>query len=66
MFIASVSYLHLEQNLKLYGAFWLFCSINSIGFAFLYWKMPETDGKTLAEIEEYFTSLTRQSSKSGQ
>ncbi|XP_023711910.1 facilitated trehalose transporter Tret1 isoform X2 [Cryptotermes secundus] len=59
MFTASISYLHLEQNLKLYGAFWLFCFINSIGVAFLYWKMPETDGKSLAEIEEYFTSGIR-------
>lgn len=66
MFIASISYLYLEQNLKLYGAFWLFCFINSIGFAFLYWKMPETNGKSLAEIEEYFTSSIGHSSKSGQ
>ncbi|KDR09646.1 putative polyol transporter 6 [Zootermopsis nevadensis] len=56
IFTASKSYLHLEQSLELHGVFWLFCVINCVGFAFLYRKMPETEGKSLAEIEIYFSS----------
>jgi hypothetical protein len=34
----------------------LFCIINCVGLAFLYWKMPETDWISLADTEQYFTS----------
>ncbi|KAK3272285.1 hypothetical protein CYMTET_19412 [Cymbomonas tetramitiformis] len=36
------------------GAFWLYAGISMIGWLWLYWKMPETKGKSLEEIERMF------------
>jgi MFS family permease len=37
-----------------YGAFWMFGASSLIGTLFLYLFFPETKGKTLEEIEDYF------------
>ncbi|KAJ9579588.1 hypothetical protein L9F63_004773, partial [Diploptera punctata] len=57
LFIASKTYLDLELNLELYGTFLLFAVINFIGFVFVYYRMPRMEGKTLEEIEEYFSAF---------
>jgi uncharacterized BrkB/YihY/UPF0761 family membrane protein len=54
LFAASKTYLDMEQNLQLYGTFLIFTAINVLGFFFVYWRVPDTEGKTLVEIEAYF------------
>jgi hypothetical protein len=55
LFLASKTYLDIEHGLLLHGAFWLYGGINCIGFLFLYFRLLETEGKTLEEIEHHFT-----------
>jgi hypothetical protein len=45
----------MEQSLQIYGSFLIFTFINILGFLFVYWKVPNTEGKTLVEIEAYFS-----------
>mmetsp|Transcript_31116 Transcript_31116/g.81549 ORF Transcript_31116/g.81549 Transcript_31116/m.81549 type:complete len:533 (-) Transcript_31116:39-1637(-) len=42
--------------LQAYGTFWLYGGICVVGVFFVLTKTPETKGKTLEEIEEYFTT----------
>jgi facilitated trehalose transporter len=53
-FIAAKTFLSIEHGLQLYGSFWLFGVINCFCFAFLYFLLPETEGKSLEEIERLF------------
>jgi hypothetical protein len=53
-FIAAKTFLSIEHGLQLYGSFWLFGAINCFCLVFLYFLLPETEGKTLAEIERLF------------
>jgi len=53
-FIAAKTFLSIKHGLQLYGSFWLFGAINCFCFAFLYFLLPETEGKTLEEIERLF------------
>ncbi|XP_067005259.2 facilitated trehalose transporter Tret1 [Anabrus simplex] len=53
-FTASKTYLGLESSLCLYGVFWLYGAFSCVGFVFLYWVLPETEGQTLEEVEAYF------------
>jgi hypothetical protein len=55
-FIAAKTFLSIEDGLQLHGSFWLFGAINCFCFAFLYFQLPETEGKSLEEIERLFAS----------
>jgi uncharacterized BrkB/YihY/UPF0761 family membrane protein len=55
LFAASKTYLDIEQSLQIYGSFLIFTAVNVLGFFFVYWKVPNTEGKSLAEIERYFS-----------
>ena len=37
------------------GTFWLYAGICFIGFGFVFWRVPETRGKTLEQIERELT-----------
>ncbi|XP_072152636.1 facilitated trehalose transporter Tret1 isoform X2 [Bemisia tabaci] len=51
----SVTYLYLEKWIRLSGVFYLYGVISVIGFWY-YWRyLPETEGKSLEQIESYFT-----------
>lgn len=54
LFAASKTYLDMEHSLQIYGSFLIFTAINVLGFFFVYWRVPDTEGKTLVEIEAYF------------
>jgi MFS family permease len=55
LFLASKTYLDIEHGLQLHGAFWFYSGISFLGFLFLYFRLVETEGKTLEEIEHHFT-----------
>lgn len=54
MFILTKSYLTIEITLTLEYTMLLFGGIGLFGLVYLYFYLPETENKTLLEIEEYF------------
>ncbi|CAH0402314.1 unnamed protein product [Chilo suppressalis] len=55
MFIGSKTFLNFERGLKLSGAFAIYAAFGYAGAFYLYFFLPETEGKTLQEIEPYFS-----------
>jgi uncharacterized BrkB/YihY/UPF0761 family membrane protein len=55
LFAASKTYLDVERSLQIYGSFLIFTAVNVLGFFFVYWRVPNTEGKSLVEIEQYFS-----------
>ena len=41
----------LNAQLGAAGTFWLYAVICLLGFGFIFFKLPETKGKTLEQIE---------------
>jgi hypothetical protein len=54
LFAASKTYLDMENSLQIYGSFLIFTAVNVLGFFFVHWRVPDTEGKSLIEIEQYF------------
>jgi MFS transporter, SP family, galactose:H+ symporter len=50
-FLVSFSFLTLAAKLGAHGVFWLYMCFPLLGFAFAYYLVPETKGKSLEEIE---------------
>jgi hypothetical protein len=46
---------HIASN---HGSFWIYGSISLLGTIFFYLYLPETKGRTLQEIEDYFSGRT--------
>ncbi|RVE53403.1 hypothetical protein evm_001973 [Chilo suppressalis] len=59
MFIGSKTFLNFERGLKLSGAFAIYAAFGYAGAFYLYFFLPETEGKTLQEIEPYFSGKFR-------
>jgi hypothetical protein len=57
--VASKTYLDMEQTLQLYGVFLLFAAVNVAGVIFVYFRMPRMEGRSLADIEAYFSGQNR-------
>jgi len=53
-FLVSKTWLNLQSSVELYGCFFLYGILAAIGIIFVYKCLPETEGKTLAEIEKNF------------
>lgn len=53
-FVATKSFMFLSSIFQLYGMFLIFGILSLFGALYLNRKMPETEGKTLAEIEAFF------------
>lgn len=53
-FFATKTYLSLESLFTVAGAFTIYGCINFIGFLFIYFHMPETEGRSLQQIEESY------------
>lgn len=53
-FIVSKTWLTLQSSLRLYGCFLFYGIIAVIGIVYVFICLPQTEGKTLAEIEKGF------------
>lgn len=54
--IANKFFFNMVNSITLTGVFFCFAVVNLIGCIVLYFILPETEGKTLQEIEKYFSS----------
>ncbi|XP_049947679.1 facilitated trehalose transporter Tret1-like [Schistocerca serialis cubense] len=53
-FTSTKTYLDMEEQLTLYGAFYLYAAISAVGFVFVYFLMAETEGRSLQDIERHY------------
>lgn len=53
-FASNKSFLSLVASLTLHGTFWLYSAVAIGGCFVLYFILPETENKTLQEIETFF------------
>ncbi|XP_065076112.1 uncharacterized protein LOC135699735 [Ochlerotatus camptorhynchus] len=53
-FLANKFFLRMLAAFTLPGTFWMYSAITIIGAIILYYYLPETEGKSLIEIEQYF------------
>lgn len=58
-FIAAKSYIHLEMGLSLPGVSLFNCVVIVLGFVLMYKILPETEGRTLEEIELHFSDKSK-------
>ncbi|KAJ9594189.1 hypothetical protein L9F63_014349, partial [Diploptera punctata] len=56
-FAANKIYLHMLDSLTLPGTFWFYGVVSLIGTVIFYFFLPETEGRTLYEIQEHFAGL---------
>ncbi|KAL3538949.1 hypothetical protein ACH5RR_002315 [Cinchona calisaya] len=52
--VLSMTFISLYKAISIGGAFFLFGGIASVAFVFFYTLLPETQGRTLEEMEELF------------
>ncbi|KAF7810903.1 polyol transporter 5-like [Senna tora] len=63
--VISMTFLSLQKAITIGGAFFLFGSIATVGWIFFYVMLPETQGKTLEEMEGSFGKFRSSSSTKG-
>jgi sugar porter (SP) family MFS transporter len=52
--ILVITFPYFNRGLHTHGTFWLYAGICLAGFLFILYRLPETKGKTLEEIEKEF------------
>lgn len=57
--LAKKTYYSLEIGLSMPGVTALYCSIAAIGLIWTYNVLPETEGRTLEDIERHFSDKTK-------
>ncbi|KAL8167392.1 hypothetical protein V2J09_008891 [Rumex salicifolius] len=55
--VISMTFLSLSKAITIGGAFLLFAGVASIGWLFFFLFLPETQGRTLEEMDELFTGF---------
>lgn len=50
-FVLTFTFPILNRNLGPSGTFWIYAAICALGFVFIFFRLPETKGKTLEELE---------------
>ncbi|XP_055387594.1 facilitated trehalose transporter Tret1-like isoform X2 [Condylostylus longicornis] len=58
-FITTKTYLNLDKGLSLNGTMWFYSIVNLIGLVFVYFILPETENRTLEDIEYHFSDNDR-------
>lgn len=53
-FVTAKTFLDLKSLLGLSGVFSLYGSITVTGIVYVYFKLPETEGKSLEDIEKFY------------
>ncbi len=56
-FVLTYTFPFLNRGLGPAGTFWLYCAVCLCGFAVIWWKLPETKGKTLERIERELVGM---------
>ncbi|KAL2727537.1 facilitated trehalose transporter Tret1-like isoform X1 [Vespula maculifrons] len=57
MSIANKTFLYMKASMSLSGTLFFYALINFIGGIVLYYILPETEGRTLREIEEHYAGI---------
>ena len=57
--IASKLFLYMKSGMTLPGTFLFYAAVNFVGVIGLYFILPETEGRTLKEIEDHFAGVQR-------
>ncbi|XP_062712852.1 proton myo-inositol cotransporter hmit-1.2-like [Aedes albopictus] len=60
-FLANKLFLKMLATFSLPGTFWIYSAITVVGTIILHRSLPETEGKSLLEIEEYFATRRKDS-----
>lgn len=55
--MANKTFLYIMNELTLSGTFFLYFLINLVGGCLLFVILPETEGRTLREIEEHYAGI---------
>ncbi|XP_075231760.1 facilitated trehalose transporter Tret1-like isoform X2 [Lycorma delicatula] len=63
IFIATKTYIYLSSWFHLHGTLLIYGTIGLFGLLYTYFYFPETEGKTLQEIEEFFKDKKKKSEK---
>ncbi|CAO1376839.1 unnamed protein product [Diamesa hyperborea] len=58
-FLANKLFLTMIETMTLPGTFWFYSSISIVGCLILYLILPETEGRTLIEIEDHFNGTKK-------
>ncbi|XP_045454634.1 facilitated trehalose transporter Tret1-like [Melitaea cinxia] len=58
-FLGSKTFIDLETNIQLWGTFATYAAFGFLGSIYLYFFLPETEGKTLQEIEGFYNGELR-------
>ncbi|GAB0097351.1 facilitated trehalose transporter Tret1 [Sergentomyia squamirostris] len=56
IFISTKTYLNLERTLGLDGTIWFYGAVSILGFLFFYFFLPETENRSLEDIEIHFST----------
>ncbi|KAI6677774.1 hypothetical protein NL676_038570 [Syzygium grande] len=57
--VLSMTFLSLYKAITIGGAFFLYAAIASVAWMFFYLLLPETQGRTLEEMEQFFGKYTK-------
>jgi sugar porter (SP) family MFS transporter len=57
--VLAMTFISLYKKITIGGAFFLFASIAAVAWVFFYTMMPETQGKTLEEMDRLFGTYTK-------
>ncbi|XP_012288637.1 facilitated trehalose transporter Tret1 isoform X2 [Orussus abietinus] len=56
-FIVNKAFFYMLNGIALAGTFWFYSMVNIIGAIVLFFVLPETEGRTLREIEEHYAGI---------
>lgn len=58
-FLVNIFFLKMVGQITFAGTFWFYSAVGLSGAIVLYFALPETEGKTLDEIEDHFAGVTK-------